>query len=79
MALVDLACLGTGLVNVMIPANSTEADVGYMLRHSGAGTVIVSGAQQLRKVQKHRESLPDLKRIVTLDARAAAGNDALSL
>jgi len=79
MALVDLACLTSGLVNVMVPSNSTEADVGYMLRHSRAGTVIVSTKQQLRKVLINRESLPDLKRIIMLDPQAAAGHDALTL
>ncbi len=67
MALIDLACLTSGIVNVVVPANATDADVGYMLRHSGVGTVIVSGREQLRKVQKNRESLPDLERIITFD------------
>jgi long-chain acyl-CoA synthetase len=67
MALVDLACLTSGLVNVVLPANSTDADVGYMLRHCRAGTVVVSGRGQLLKVQKNRESLPDLERIVMID------------
>ncbi len=66
MALADLACLSSGLVDVMIPANSTEADVGFMLRHSGAGTVLVSGKAQLKKVLPHRDQLPALRRIVTL-------------
>ena len=79
MALVDLACLTSGLVNVMVPANATEADVGYMLRHSRAGAVIVSNALQLRKVLHNRESLPDLRRIITLEAEAGGGPDTLTL
>jgi long-chain acyl-CoA synthetase len=59
MALVDLACLTHGLVNVMVPANATEADVGFILRHSKVRTVVVSGAAQLRKVTANLESLPD--------------------
>jgi len=73
MALLDLACLTAGLTNVMVPANASETDVGYILEHSRSGTVIVSGSHQLAKVLKHRESLKRLKTIVTLDA-AAAGN-----
>jgi hypothetical protein len=47
MALTDLACLTTGIVDVMIPATATEADVGYILEHSGAATVIVSDTVQM--------------------------------
>ncbi len=56
MALTDLACLTTGIVNVMIPATATETEVGYILEHSGAGTVIVSNSVQLKKVVAHREA-----------------------
>jgi len=79
MALVDLACLTTGLVNVMIPANATEADVAFMLRHSGAGTVIVSNARQLEKVLKSRDSLEHLTRVVAIDPAAASTPGVMSL
>ena len=79
VALTDLACLTSGQVNVVIPGNSTEADVGYILRHSRAGTVVVSGYEQLRKVEKNRESLPDLKRIVTFDRTGRRDTDLMTL
>ncbi len=79
MALVDLACLGSGLVNVLVPANASETDVGYILRHSRAGCVIVSGGDPLRKVLKNRDELPDLENIVTMgpDAPTAPGVQSL--
>jgi non-ribosomal peptide synthetase component F len=67
MVLLDLACLTSGLENVMIPANATDADVGYILRHAKVGTVVVSGREQLDKVEKNRGSLPDLKHVITID------------
>jgi long-subunit acyl-CoA synthetase (AMP-forming)/GNAT superfamily N-acetyltransferase len=67
MALLDLACLTAGLVDVMVPANSTDQDVGFILRHAKVRTAIVSGRDQLHKVLKNREGLPDLERIVSID------------
>ena len=79
MALVDLACLTSRLVNVMVPANATESDVGYILGHCGAETVIVSGEQQQRKVLKNRGALPQLRRIITLDPTSARGSEVVPL
>jgi long-chain acyl-CoA synthetase len=67
MALVDLACLTSGLENVMIPANATDADVGYILGHAKVGTVVVSTHEQLEKIEKTRTSLPDLQHVVVID------------
>jgi long-subunit acyl-CoA synthetase (AMP-forming)/GNAT superfamily N-acetyltransferase len=78
MALTDLACLTTGMVNVMIPATATDTEVGYILSHCEASTVIVSGSLQLKKVLSNRERLPALDRVVAFDGAAAAGRDVLS-
>ena len=77
MALLDLACLTSGLVDVMVPANATEQDVGYILRHARVRTVVVSTRVQLHKVQRNRESLPDLRRIVAMDPVGESGPDLL--
>jgi long-subunit acyl-CoA synthetase (AMP-forming) len=79
VALIDHACLTSGLVNVMVPANATDADVGYILKHAKVGTVIVSGREQLDKVKKNRASLPDLEHVVTLDPLADASGTVLTL
>ncbi|MCP4658681.1 MAG: GNAT family N-acetyltransferase [bacterium] len=71
MALIDLACLTSGIVNVMIPATATDSEVGYILGHAGAGTVVVSTGEQLQKVLKAKEGLPALKTIIALEAEAA--------
>ncbi len=79
MALLDLACLTSGLVDVMVPANATDTDVGYILRHSRVGTVIVSSAEQLGKVERNRKSLPDLRRVILTDEGPSAGRDVMTL
>ena len=71
MALVDLACLTDGLVDVMVPANATVEDVGYMLRHSRVRTAVVSDQRQLDKVLKNRDKLPDLRHVIVFDAPTA--------
>jgi len=71
MALVDLACLTAGIVDVMIPANATAADVGYMLRHAAVRTAVVSGGDQLRKVLEHvggDDPPPALRHVISMDA-----------
>ncbi len=70
-ALIDLACLTSGIQNVMLPANATHRDVRYMLEHSGARTIVVSGAEQWSKVHRHRSRLPQLKWAFSIEAPTA--------
>ena len=79
MAMLDLACLTSGLENVLIAANATDGDVGYILRHAKAGTVVVSGREQLDKVEKNRQSLPDLKHVITIEPVEVAGGTVMTL
>ncbi|MGD8441456.1 MAG: AMP-binding protein, partial [Holophagae bacterium] len=78
LALTDLACLTTGIVNVMIPANATDADVAYILGHCAASTVIVSDAVQLKKIVACRDRVSTLRRVVAFDAAAAGARDVLA-
>ena len=77
MALVDLACLSTGIVNVMVPATATETDVAFILEHAKVGALVVSDAQQLQKVLKVRDRLPDVGPIIALEASAASARDVI--
>ena len=72
MALVDLACLTSGIVNVMVPATATETDVAFILEHARVGAIVVSDSEQLQKVLNVREKLPDLGPIIAIDPAAAA-------
>ena len=77
MALVDLACLSSGIVNVMVPATATETDVAFILEHAKIGALVVSDAEQLQKVLNVRDRLPDLGPIIALEASAAGGRDVI--
>lgn len=66
VALVDLACLGSGIVNVMVPANATAVDVAYILRHARVRTVIAQDPSQWAKVPPAAE-LPELRQGVLLE------------
>ena len=79
MALVDLACLSSGIVNVMVPATSTEVDVAYILDHAGCESVVVGDRELLRVVEAVRERLPRLKRVVALDPEAARSRGVVPL
>jgi long-subunit acyl-CoA synthetase (AMP-forming)/ribosomal protein S18 acetylase RimI-like enzyme len=78
MALVDLACLTSGLVNVMVPANATEAHVGFILRHARVRTVIVSDEAQLRKVTPHTDTLPELQHVIAIDPVVDDGREVVA-
>ena len=65
MALLDLACLSSGITNVMIPANASEADVAYILQHANVGTVVVA-PELAERVLALREQAPALQRVIAL-------------
>jgi len=66
-ALTDIACLTAGIVNVMIPATATDADVAYILEQTGARVLVAAGEREAQKVERHRASLPALAAVVTFD------------
>ena len=78
MALADLACLASGIVNVMIPATATETDVAFILRHAGVTAVMVSTKEQLHKVVAAREQVPELATIIAFERDAAATKGVVS-
>ena len=78
MALTDLACLAGGIVDVMVPATSSEADVGYILRHADVRAVIVADAEQLAKVDRVREQVPGLETVVSFDPTLAGRRDVVA-
>ncbi|MCK5378866.1 MAG: AMP-binding protein, partial [Acidobacteria bacterium] len=67
MVLTDLACLTSGIVNVMIPATATEADVAFILNHSKVTTVVASSRDLLERIMALRDQAPGVLRIISLD------------
>ena len=78
MALVDLGCLTSGIVNIMVPATASESDVAFILEHAKVGGLFVSDSEQLQKVLKVRDRLPDLGPIVALDPSASGVRGVIS-
>ncbi len=62
----ELAILYTGAVNVPLSIKLDGNDLLFRLVHSETSMIIVSG-QQASKVEKLRELLPNVKRIIYLD------------
>ncbi|TFH00247.1 MAG: hypothetical protein E4H13_07945, partial [Calditrichales bacterium] len=71
MVFFDLACLTGGLVNVMIPANSVEEHIAYILDKTRPSVLIVSDSTFLKKVQLILSRLPFIKKIIVLDGDVA--------
>ncbi|MCU0690706.1 MAG: AMP-binding protein, partial [Polyangiaceae bacterium] len=78
-ALCDLAALTNGIVNVRVPANAVASDIEYILRHSEARVLIVSGEEQLLKVMPSLPSLPDLHAVIVMARGTAERRGMLSL
>ncbi|HNV52671.1 MAG TPA: AMP-binding protein, partial [Tenuifilaceae bacterium] len=62
----ELAILYTGAVNVPLSIKLEGNDLIFRLEHSETNTIIVSG-NQAPKIEKIREKLPLVKRVIYLD------------
>ena len=63
----DLACLTSGIVNVMIPANSTPEQIEYILTKTEPEIIIISREQLLQKIKDFRKNLSFLKWIILFE------------
>ena len=67
-ALTDYALLGLGAVSVPIYPTLLEPEIDYVLRDSAAKGIVVSTADELRKILNIRSKLPELRLVVVMDA-----------
>ena len=65
----DLAIMGCGAAAVALHPDTEAADLGAILRETGAAFVIVEGEEQLDKVLDARGACPALRRIVIIDMK----------
>jgi long-chain acyl-CoA synthetase len=65
-AIVDYACLCMGIVTVPIYTTLTAAQCAYILKDSGCSVAVVEDAQQLEKILKKHQTLPNLRYVVTI-------------
>ena len=63
----DMGILCTGGVTVPIYPTNTPEQIEYMVNHSGARIVFVSGRFQYSKLLKVRESMPGLELVVSFE------------
>lgn len=66
MALLDLACLSSGVINIMIAANSVPQHITFILNQTKAEIVFVSNDKQLAKIKSIKNKVPHLKTVVIL-------------
>lgn len=71
MVMLDLACLTTGIVNAMIPANSVSEHISYILNQTKAPLLFVDDEKQLAKIRTIKKETPFLKTVVLLKGNAA--------
>jgi hypothetical protein len=71
MALLDLACLTGGIVNVMIPGNSVNEHIRFILKQSKASVLIAHDEKQLSKIKSLKNELPELKTVILLEGNSS--------
>jgi len=71
MALLDLACLSCGIVNVMIPGNSVTEHIRFILKQSKASFLIAHDEKQLSKIKSIKNEIPDLKTVILLEGNSS--------
>ena len=67
-AITDFGSLKVGAVTVPMFSTLTAAQVGYILKDSGAKIICVSTEKQLEKVSAIRDEVPTLEQIIIFDA-----------
>jgi len=70
MALLDLACLTGGIVNMMIPGNSVTEHIRFIMQQSKASLLIAHDEKQLSKIKSIKNELPDLKTVILLEGNS---------
>ncbi|MEO8232634.1 MAG: GNAT family N-acetyltransferase [Ignavibacteriota bacterium] len=71
MVMLDLACLTSGIVNAMIPANSVSEHISYILNQTKAPILFADDEKQFAKIRSIKNETPHLKTVVLLKGNAA--------
>ena len=78
MVFMDLACLTSGIVNVMIPINSVPLHIEYILKKTRPSIIIVSDAEQYERLKPIAEQLDFLEYIIQLSGNTNSDPKLLS-
>jgi long-subunit acyl-CoA synthetase (AMP-forming)/predicted GNAT family acetyltransferase len=71
MVMLDLACLTSGIVNAMIPANSVTEHITYILNQTKAAILFADDEKQLAKIRAIKKETPHLKTVILLKGNAS--------
>ncbi len=71
MVQLDLTCLTSGIVNIMIPANSVSQHIEFILNQTETEIVFVSNEKQLSKIKSIKNDVPHLKKVILVEGTSA--------
>ncbi len=71
MVMLDLACLTSGIVNAMIPANSVSEHLSFILNQTRAQLLFADDEKQLAKIRSIKKETLHLKTVVMLKGNAS--------
>ncbi|NLT51704.1 MAG: GNAT family N-acetyltransferase [Ignavibacteria bacterium] len=71
MAFFDLGCLYSGIINIMIPANSVAKHAGMILDETKSPVIIVDDEKQLAKIKTIKNDVKSLKKVILLEGTSA--------
>ena len=74
-AIVDYACVTSGLVDVPLYPNLPPEQAAYILRDASAVVIFVSDEKEAAKIVQVREKCPTLRHVVTFATQRHAGAD----
>jgi long-chain acyl-CoA synthetase len=75
----DVGGFTAGAITVPVYVTNSPPQVAYILGHSGAKVAFVENQEQLLKIEKERDELPELKNVVVFDGEASADGFVLSM
>lgn len=75
---VDIASVSIGAIIVGIYANYLPDDCAYIINHSDAVVLFVEDQEQLDKIFKVRNNLPNLKHIVIIDGESSGAEGVMT-
>jgi len=70
MVCLDLACLTSGIVNIMIPANSVPQHISFILNQTEATLLLVSDEKQLLKIKSIKNEIPYVKHVILINGNS---------
>ena len=75
---VDIATVSIGAIIVGIYANNLPDDCAYIINHSDAVVLFVEDQEQLDKIFKVRNNLPNLKHIIIIDGESSGAEGVMT-